>query len=375
MRQTGLSQARMVPNTPSGGVFHGGPILSDHSPKSPTVRVGWMDSVRGFSVILVIVYHMSGAIGVEGDPIGKGISTFNAAVGALRMPAMVFLSGLLVPMSLRKGAKSFITGKLRRIAYPYFIWSAIMILLWTQVLKILPFRPRMLIEPLWQPFDHLWFLFFLLSYYGLALLTCRVRPLLIALASIPIAAVLGLREGGSAEELVFLASFFMLGVDVGTHSDLWRAGFRMWPVRLAGAGVMLGVVLAGGVGLETAYNPAFILPVAFSLAALWSVFDGHAEALKNSVLERVGRESLVFYIVHWPVVIIVRELTREGTWNWPARFVLMALATLGVCEGLLALRRRWPSSHLLFEWPARHQPPPRRVSLQTGTMSTSHPGV
>ena len=71
-----------------------------------TPRIGWMDSLRGLSVSLVVMFHASGQFAGDGS-VSDVLTIANDLFAPLRMPTMVFLSGLLVPRSLTKGTREF----------------------------------------------------------------------------------------------------------------------------------------------------------------------------------------------------------------------------------------------------------------------------
>lgn len=100
-------------------------------------RIPWPDYVKGLAILLVVAGHLI---------FGLGLATENAAqdnvpaaadgwqfavdwIYAFHMQAFFFISGLLAYHSRRSTAGGFIVAKLRTIAYPYFVWSTIQILL------------------------------------------------------------------------------------------------------------------------------------------------------------------------------------------------------------------------------------------------------
>ena len=259
-------------------------------------RIEWLDFLRGVSVGFVILYHAS-VVAFVTEGFGTTAASFvNGAAAPFRMPAMAFLSGLLVPRSLRKGNRRFVGGKLRRIAHPYVLWSFIMIALWTGPLGLVEFRPAMVLDIAREPFDHLWYLYLLLGCYLLALATQRIRPLFLVIAA---TAGLVIPVGLSGQHLsfVYLTAFFMMGVEVATHPDQWSTWFSS-----RGASVL--AVACGAAALLTPWwlpgstevSVALIPLMSVVLVGTWSLLSSGRFRVSSPVVEGLGRNSMVYYV-------------------------------------------------------------------------------
>ena len=90
-------------------------------------RADWIDVVRGTAVILVILVHALQRTELFTGHEFAGLETLTIVVTPLRLPAMFLLSGLFVTRSLAKGIRPYAAGKLRRIAWPYLLWSVLLI--------------------------------------------------------------------------------------------------------------------------------------------------------------------------------------------------------------------------------------------------------
>ena len=105
------------------------------------------------------------------DPV-RELTDVNAAVGSFRMPGLLLVSGMLLTLSLRRPAGQYLSGKVRRIAWPWLLWTAVMLTFfgWGSAL-----------EPTWWLNGaHTWFLSVVFVGYVLGLLLRRVPPFLIA---------------------------------------------------------------------------------------------------------------------------------------------------------------------------------------------------
>ena len=66
---------------------------------SGSTRVGWLDSLRGVAILLVVVLHAGEALRVAVGPT-PGLDQVNLFLEPFRMPVLMFLSGFLLPQSL-----------------------------------------------------------------------------------------------------------------------------------------------------------------------------------------------------------------------------------------------------------------------------------
>lgn len=320
-------------------------------PHASGTRMGWMDALRGLAVSLVILFHACQYAQTSG--FGEVIQVANQLVAPLRMPLMVFLSGLLVPRSLAKGAGPFLLGKVRGILHPYAVWTMILIALWTGPLGIMPFTWRRVIESLWEPFDHLWFLLYLFWYYVLALITRPVRPALVAGATFAAAVVLTALTG-ETKQFAFLATFFLLGVDVAKYPSQWSDLLSRRVVHLlVVSAVGLLVSLPFWRPTTDWYAPQLMPAVSLVLVALWQWMTSRAHVPRFRVLEAVGRDSIVYYVVHQPVLVVVRQLVQPFDLGWLPVVTLGLIAAVGTSALLAHLRHRSRAVAFLFAWPSR----------------------
>lgn len=121
----------------------------------------WIDSLRGFAILIVIASHIATFFSetLSYYAVHSYFSAVVEAVGPLRMEVLYFLSGMLVPRSARKGRRAYITGKVNAILWPYFVWSAVMLILGYNNLS------NNLVPALYGFSTSTWFLSFLFVYY------------------------------------------------------------------------------------------------------------------------------------------------------------------------------------------------------------------
>jgi fucose 4-O-acetylase-like acetyltransferase len=322
-------------------------------------RDDWMDVLRGGAIVLVVAVHaLELTVRFTGHEFTR-LGSFTVVVTPLRLPMMFFLSGLLVPRSLMKGTVPYLAGKVRRVVYPYLLWSLLLIAMFALSERITGdgFGWDVLPRVFYDPIEHLWFLGYLFVYFLLALLIRWVPPSLLLLGAIGLSA---LPVDGQWLRLWANAAFFLAGVVVAGHrADFDRIIVRFWPCA---------AMLAAAIALQTGHALHVLqLPEApWNLPVLLLFFVGAAGVVRPiasrpplAPLRFTGVESIVFYIVHWPAqVFLLRELALTGM--APAAVLAIGLAVGIAVPALIALAaRRVPAVAAAFAWPARA--PRRRI--------------
>ncbi|HSK39076.1 MAG TPA: acyltransferase, partial [Arenibaculum sp.] len=179
--------------------------------RSGKSRIEWMDALRGLAIVLVVYDHAL-RFTIEYAGQAPAVLTFiSETLNPLRMPAMVFLSGMLLSASLSKGPATYIKGKVRNILYPYLLWSAIYVTLFIAAQPITGSDHGWweYTEIFYSPPAHLWFLYYLFFYYLLMLGLQRVPRLVIAGGSLTLAVLMA--DVPLLPRFWFLFAFFALG--------------------------------------------------------------------------------------------------------------------------------------------------------------------
>lgn len=321
-----------------------------------------MDVLRGTSIVLVVFNHailFASALPTGSPEIAWAI---NQVFAPIRMPLMVFLSGLLVAPSLARGWKPYLRGKARRVLWPYAVWSTVALValyLWNirdgvvggiAPAAVTPWEPLRL---LYDPLEHLWFLYDLFLFYVIALLVSRISPLWIAAAAFVLAAVV---PDFSARRFFVLLVFFMLGVWMSQRPGmLSRVLSRRWVAWLCAA-VSTGTLAAVALGVGLRYE-AISVPFAAAgivLALLAARRWGSAAVFRP--LRFVGRDSLVYYIIHWwptSLGVAIGASTGSGVIALLTGLVMGLLVSTGVAW----LIRLWPPVNWLFSAPQKQVVP------------------
>lgn len=274
-------------------------------------RLRWMDLMRGVAVLLVVAYHAAYlTVDRGGLAVPAWVELLSAQLAPFRMPVLVMLSGLLLGPSLAKGWRRFFEGKIRRIAWPYLVWTAVIAALYWPAPVIAYLRGS----------TYLWFLLFLLIYFAAAWALRWAPPVLVVGAAYA-ASVAAPADTKYVERLLYLFALFMLGHVLASTARGRTVLTHRWSPLVGAAMIALHYAVVGGNG----YRPTSVLAsVGFLLLGGW-VARLVADRAAARPLCFAGQQSLVYYVVHFPVIIVTIEvLERVGL----AQGVLMSVAGL-----------------------------------------------
>jgi len=329
---------------------------ADAAPVSPAPVVEkrerqlWMDLLRGLAILLVIAFHAVTILERHAYAVPPLLRDFNQLFVLYRMPTLVFLSGLLLPASFGKGVLAYLTGKGRRILWPLLVWS----LVYSVIVGPPVDGPVQLLRYL-SGQSYLWFLTFILLYYLAAVPLRRIPPLIVAAAAFGIA-VLAPDGSKNGERLFFLMAFFFLGAWAGAHWEPWMRVVRARKALLAW--VVVAGASAAAVALGLRYGPVHVLPALAFIVAVSAVAWRQQGNRRLAPLIFVGRNSLIFYVSHFPTIYLVIGLCR---WLGLREAALATLAALPVALLVGALLVRAAQANRIVELLFVAPPPPRRL--------------
>lgn len=294
-------------------------------------------------ILLVIVMHGSSALSERAGIVPpEGMQIFNAAVAPFRMTLLIFLSGMLLGKSMERPTSVYVSGKFSQIYWPFLIWSMV-VLLAEQRFTL----EYILKTPISAP-TLLWYLWFLCAYYLLALVIKRLSLPILAVAVASLVASAFLPDFLRMSRFAYLFTFFLLGHYCTENKvSLARAAPLAWGgLALAALGAWLSVR-----GVEIRYEAIHAwAPIALIAWVLW-VSQYYASSPGSERIEWVGRNSIVFYVVHFPVqCMVVYIMTRNGYQTfWPI-YLVAVVTSLLVAIGLQLLRQRFDLVAGLFDY-------------------------
>lgn len=326
------------------------------------IRERWMDILRGTSILLVVLYH---AESITLQDFGGGIpwlAFVNNVFAPIRMPMMVFLSGMFVQRSMAKGTGHYLSGKIRNVLYPYLVWSAVMLVVFAIASLSVhrAFDTSMIGRVFYDPIEHMWFLAYLFVYFLIALLTRRGHPAIVAGALFALAFV---PVGPQWQTFWLLGGFFFIGVVVRRHPKLWQRTISHLTVSI-GCTVAAFAAFASMAMEDDAvrYNPYFSPIVVIGIVGVAGLASRIPSGRLTRPIEYVGRHSITFYLVHWPVVILTSGALSRVT-DLTAAQAFACCVLFGVLGGYVAsvLVTRYRPFHYLISLDRHHSPAPRRA--------------
>lgn len=324
-------------------------------------RVAWMDVSRGIAIVLVIAFHSVSEVDKQiGLP--QWLVILNNIVAPARMPLMVFLSGLLLTKSLKRPSLQYLRGKFSRILWPYFIWSLLLFgLLVVSGTGDYAFGVNMIVKSATiAPIDHLWFLRDLFLFYLISLCVCRLSPKFLLLGALVVLLLIGSLNSEQLSRSAYLYFFFVIGWVVSSFRPRFVSFVTNNKVSYVYAGISLLImplVIAFG---DIRYD-VVVLPVvaclALSVLRLAMVFGR-----SGRVLSFIGKNSLIYYLVHWPVLLVLVRIFSESASLIDSFWVFVAVfcASFAACTvAVFAGRSYGPLCFLFsFTWPRRLAPTP-----------------
>lgn len=325
---------------------------SDRVTDTPArTRLRWMDVLRGSAILLVVLSHSTRVL-ADAVPQGTTMVAVDTFFEPYRMPMLMFLSGMLLPVALAKPLAAYYLGKVRRLAWPYVVWVG--------VLALVGAAPGPLTEPrTWYATSYLWYLFFLLCYFAVAPLVRRLPPaavvgaaVALVLASVPLDAV----ADGRTKQLLYLGAFFALGHAAASAPrvlDRLTAARGRTAVVAVALGTVPGIVAVSSdvPTLEGAFAVLSVVGIVATIViATTAVRTG-----RTRFLEWVGRNSIVFYVVHFPFLLLLTRALDGSEVGWTsvggAGVVAAAFALSLALGSAVTLLRRVRFVGWLFEMP------------------------
>ena len=314
-----------------------------------STRVIWVDTAKGFGIVLVVFGHvLRGLVSANIMTWTPTAQFADAWIYAFHMPLFFFLSGLFLFRSTFKAWPMLIWDRFRTIAYPYFIWSVVIVVIKTPLGPIVN-SPRDLSEIpliLYEPIEQFWFLYvlFLLVIVTGSLMKLGVNVwlnLLFAALLYPGILPIPFFKWVPLDQIRFFAIFLALGTVLGRYGAVEML-LRI-PGRLLVLMVALGLAvssLPAWLDIRHQYPLQFVAAVSGTAAivALAILLD---KSRWNAAMQFLGRYTLEIFVAHTIVSAALRiALQRFTDVKSPAIYLLVGTAAGLTIPILLAIALR-----------------------------------
>ncbi|WP_157958556.1 acyltransferase [Salinicola sp. CPA57] len=337
-------------------------------------RYRWIDLLRGTAVVLVILLHAQYAVSIRYEGLWSWLPLLSEYLAPFRMPVLMFLSGLMLARSLDKGPRRFFIGKLKNIAHPYMIWTAVIFLLYSVRWALLneP-MPEELFPLFLYPYNYLWFLYCLFIYYAAAyvlfklgsrwavamtvvayllyyFLTSALMPhwLLVDNAEGYVVPTLGAK-------IVIYAVFFMLGGMLGENLDGFAG--RIASLNPIVVWLLVALCAVGFIMPFQIFSPIYLLISLASLIPLARLAMLSWIQRWTTLLQWCGRQSIVLFVAHIPILLVAITVLAKMMPASDANlvFILLFCLTFLSCCVLARMSLRWAAVRFLFSYNLKPQ--------------------
>ncbi len=298
-------------------------------------RISWIDSIKGFAIICVVIGHVALGYLKAGtfQSYNDVVEVIRALCYSFHMPLFFIMSGYAFTLAYVDSDGAVKRGKVKwqvfNLAILYVCASAILI-----ALKIIAPQlgsdqatlSTLLLIPI-QPFGIYWFLYVLMA---LTVLACfffkyvsRVRVWALSLILAVVAPFIVMTDLFELHRLLLMAPFFLFGI-------LLRKGIVSVSSIASGVTVVVAFVLLilsfCGFGELRVMNVSIIV-IALGLCIFFIRLFQCPVLAESSALTFCGRHSLEIYLIHTYVISAERALLPH-TNVWVSLLLSSVLATV-----------------------------------------------
>lgn len=329
-------------------------------------RLCWVDSGKGLSILLVVLYHATVWTQSAGFDVPL-LDYVNEALTDLRMPVFFFLSGLFAAKWITSKWRFLWSAKVALFAWVYLLWSLLelpakwlaMAVLTDKIGDDFLMRQALVIATIpFRASGSLWFIWALALFFVVAKLTARwPQWLQLGLAAAASFAVRTL-PAGINEKFVDLAGIGYRGALLFYLFFLLGAFFREATVRRVSSltfGPALAIAL-GWLGLWVILETSFLgnsAPVSFAMS-----FGGVVAGLAAAVLlQRVrflgwlGSKTLPVYLTHTTIIVAFVALAQMIPARTGAVGYVIAILAVAVAIAISLALHRKPQLRYLYSPP------------------------
>jgi uncharacterized membrane protein YcfT len=330
-------------------------------------RVDWVDYAKGICIVMVVMMHS--VLGVE---LAAGQTGFMHVLVALakpfRMPDFFLISGLFLPLVIRRDWRTYLDRKVVHFAYFYVLWVTIQF-----GFKAPAFAAEtswshagfLYLESFIEPFGTLWFIYLLPVFFVVTKLTRKIPPSAIwaVAAALEMAHVVTgwtVIDEFCARFVYFYSGYLFAGY-VFALSDRARAR-----PALALAGLALWAIANGSL-VALGYSEWPMVSLILGLAGACAIVTSGTLLARMqwlNFLRFCGEHSIVIYLAFFLPMAATRTLLLREGWIHDIGTMSLIVTVAGV-TGALALWRAALAlrANFLFERPAAFWIAPKKPSV------------
>lgn len=275
-----------------------------------TMRTGWIDGVKGVTIIMVVAHHA--LLGLDAvHQAGASALFWDELLAAVRMPLFFLVAGLFARKAIDGPRRKFVDSKIIHFVYFYLLWSVILFAVRflsngfsnekTELIEI--FRIG------WDPISTIWFMYALCLAFLFVRALRKAKPALIigaafliqilalALPNIPHLVILN--------KCLHLFFFFVLGV-------YCSANIREHAQRVTSVTAASFTLLFCATAIPAHFADVLMWPVIYPIAALLgiasaiAIMSNMADSVIGRLFQFVGGYSLPIYLTHFLPVAAIR---------------------------------------------------------------------
>jgi uncharacterized membrane protein YcfT len=286
-------------------------------------RVGWVDTAKGFCIILVVMMHATLGIGhaMGGEGFLHSIVTF---AKPFRMPDFFLMSGLFLSAALLRDTKTYLERRVLHFVYFYVLWLVIQSCLkYGQIANgSLTGFGLHLVWSLIEPYSTLWFLHMLVL-FSLAARLLRHAPPVLLLTGAAVLEILPIHTSSFVinefcDRFVFFAGGWLLAPQIFALARQASLKTLQALVLLVGWALLNGIFAFTPAPLS-GYDTLAQLPVislGLGIAGAMAIVTLAALLTRvglSAPLDYCGRNSIAIYLAFFLPMAVTREiLIRTG---------------------------------------------------------------
>ena len=291
----------------------------NHEIESKSSRIKWIDALKGFAIILVVVSHVAERY-YKFDLIPSSTPMFQMIyniIYSFHMPLFMTISGFLFQLSYMVPAWEEKKGRYWKHWWNLaIVYTGFSILLWLTKRMfsddLLHPVTMMDIVLIWiKPIGHMWYLYVLLIIYLIFYSTRKVNMWIKLITSLCLclASTFIKINWFGLYYLMRYSFFFYIGIILFIYSDLFFHRLKGWIiVAVSFLAFAIGVVVwLHGNSTERYFGIQLIVGLGVSVGLIWA-FKNVSFLGSSQLLELISQYSLEIYILHQYSVVVMTKV-------------------------------------------------------------------